>query len=125
MTPSLGAAAPVAVSPRSHSTFAPPASARKPSRATSARLSRGANGGDSIGSLAVPLTRRPGAASCRHPSAKRRVEDHLGQAAGRVAGLNSAVKTVMRGMLSALASVMRQRAYARPARLARRDGGGG
>ncbi len=42
---------PDAVSPGSYSTLAPSASARKPSRATSASLSRGGNGRDGIGSL--------------------------------------------------------------------------
>jgi hypothetical protein len=40
--------------------------------------------------------------------------------------LNSSVKTVITGMMSALAAIMPQQAYARPAqRLARRDRGGG
>jgi hypothetical protein len=61
-----------------------------------------------------------------HRSAKRRAEQRLGGAAGASRGLNGAVKTVMSGMLLALASVMLQRAYARSARRrARRDRGGG
>jgi hypothetical protein len=54
---------------------------RKPSRARRAWLARGGSGGDGIGSLVSPLSRCPGAASCLPPSARRRVEDHLGQAA--------------------------------------------
>jgi hypothetical protein len=70
---------------------------------------------DGIGSSVSPLTRSPGAATCPlDPSAKRRVEHCLGPAAGARRRLNSTLKTVTSGMMSALALVMLQRAYARP-----------
>jgi hypothetical protein len=95
--------------------------------ATCASLSRGENSGDGIRWLLLPVTRCPGAPRCPfiHPQSAA-----LSTASDRPPGasreLISSVKTVMRGMLLAPASVMLRRAYARPAqRLARRDGGGG
>ena len=74
---------PVGVSPGSYSSLPPPASARKPSRATTAWLSRDGSGGDGIGSLVSPLTRRSARSEVPlQPSAKLHVEHRLGQAAG-------------------------------------------
>ncbi|MGH3116383.1 MAG: hypothetical protein ACRDQ2_04600, partial [Gaiellales bacterium] len=68
------------------------ASAPTASRATSASLSRGASGGDGIGSLVLPLSpavrAQRDALSHPHSAALR----HLGQAAGRVAGLHSSIR---------------------------------
>jgi hypothetical protein len=88
MTRTLVARGPVAVSPSSCSTFAPPASARKPSRATSALLSRGERRRRHrlAGIAAHPLSGRSEAPF--HPSAPRRAE--LGQAAGPVPGVEQA-----------------------------------
>ena len=124
MTRTLVAWGRVAVRPGLHSTLAPAASARRPSRATSASLSRGRDG---IGALGSPLTRCPGTARCasidrhraapstgpdRPPGASRAVDRHRQD--------NHERHAVGRW------SVMPQRAYARSAqRLARRDDGGG
>jgi hypothetical protein len=93
----------VAVSPSSNSTVAPSASVRTPSRATSASLSRGRNGGDGIGALVSPLTRCPGAARC--PSIDPQ-SAALSTASDRPPGascpLNGPVKTVISGMPLAL-----------------------
>jgi hypothetical protein len=93
----------VAVSPSSNSTVAPAASVRRPSRATSASLSRGRNGGDGIGALVSPLTRCPGAARC--PSIDPQ-SAALSTASDRPPGasrpLNGPVKTVISGVPLAL-----------------------
>ena len=126
MTRTLVAWVRVAVSPSSNSTVAPAASVRRPSRATSASLSRGRNGGDGIGAVGIaahPLSGRGEVPSIDPQSAALSTASDRPPGASRE--LISSVKTVMRGMLLAPASVMLRRAYARPAqRLARRDGGG-
>jgi hypothetical protein len=125
MTRTLVAWARVAVSPGSNSTVAPGERATAVARDERVAVARPQRRRRHrrVGVAADPLSGRGEVPF--HRSAERGAEHRLGQAAGRVAGVERPRHDSHEAACWRW-SVMPQRAYARPAqRLARRDGGGG